>query len=230
MQTENSETTEKLINLGKQIVDELGRYTGQDMLVKWISHYLAQQIITAESATGDEKEKANTMCCDTILKLWSHRDEFPNKNRPFKEFDQIFETLNRINPDEPRPYYLPAFDDELTDKEPLNAQSWLDIAIGADRIARELIQISLSQAAILATNESSEKWLAAVDELNNTGESTVFKMITDQNQPADDENAKASKIEALKKRLTLIESLMENGELVCQILSQELEDLRAEAE
>ena len=86
---------EKVINLGKQLVESLATERGGDvdMLSRWMSHYVAEQIVAAENATDATKAEAEERCFRTILSLWEHRSTLPNGRRPFESFEPIFESL-----------------------------------------------------------------------------------------------------------------------------------------
>ena len=77
-QTETSEIQERIFNLGKALVEELGLEPGVDTLARWMAHYIAEKITLAKNAHGDEKIKAEQQCFDAILKLWQHRSRLPN--------------------------------------------------------------------------------------------------------------------------------------------------------
>jgi hypothetical protein len=44
MNMENLEQSEKIIDLGKMLVKELGLEPGGDTLARWMAHYLAEKI------------------------------------------------------------------------------------------------------------------------------------------------------------------------------------------
>ncbi len=229
MQTESSETTEKLIKLGKLILDELGKDSERDTLTSWMVHYLAQQIDLAETSTGKAKDKANAQCCEAILKIWSHHQGLPDGSRPFEQYDEIFETIKQLNPEKPSFHYAGFFnDDELADDIPQSIKQWMGIASGADRIARELIQLSLSQASLIATDDTAKKWLEAAGELDDSGPIPVINLLIGEQSSADDKLRK-KKMKSLEGRITIIKSFIDNGENICSVLNEELEQLKSEA-
>jgi hypothetical protein len=155
---ESSEMKKQVISLGKTLVQELGLESGVDTLSKWMAHYAAEQITTAENATGDAKAAAEQRCFETILQLWERQSSFPNGHRPFKNFDSIFRAPDRMDPESHRYYYF--LDDRLfheaerdKDAEARNGdvQSWINVALEVDGAARVLIDFAFKQAAQLMT-------------------------------------------------------------------------------
>jgi hypothetical protein len=63
-----------------------------------MTHYISEKIALAETTTGSEKTEAEQQCFDTILKLWGRRASLPNNRYPFKNFEPIFQVLNRLDP------------------------------------------------------------------------------------------------------------------------------------
>jgi len=160
----SSEIRKRIINLGKAIVEELGLDPGVDTLARWMAHYIAEQMTTAENATGDDKIEAEQRCFETILKLWQHRSSLPNGRRPFESFEPVFRALARLDPENPTPYFYsnPNFrssepDDSGEDSD--EVQQWLDVARGIDQAARVWLEYVFHQAALNATDEKTITWL-----------------------------------------------------------------------
>jgi hypothetical protein len=146
---EDSKVRKRIIDLGKTIVKELELDPGVDTLAKWMAHYVAEKIELAEKLTGKGKSEAEKECYEIILKLWEHRWAIP-RGKPFlKDFEPLFETLEKLNPNREESFFIPQeiqFDfNEGNDKE--NTKSLFYTAISVDRIARALI-FNLLTAAI----------------------------------------------------------------------------------
>ena len=99
--------SDSVVALGKKLVDELGLDQSVDTLGRWMAHYIAEKIEAAECATGDARDQKMAECRDAILKLWAHRSELPNGQRPFKEFERLFRALRSLDLDDPTPRYFP---------------------------------------------------------------------------------------------------------------------------
>lgn len=151
-------------------MQELKLEPGVDTLSRWIAHYIAEQIAIADSATGEEKAEAEQRCFESIMKLWQHRYALPNGRSPFQDFTPIFETLQRLNPENHKPfyiaweYYLDKQEDENT-ADLVDAKSWLRMALSIDRTARVLVETLLRLAAPRVTNPNVRAWLRHASDL-----------------------------------------------------------------
>lgn len=153
-----SETREHIFNLGKALVKELRLDPGVDTLSRWMAYYVAEQITLAENATGEEKSKAEKECFETILKLWHHRAYYPNGQQPFKDFELIYRILERLDPENPNPYFY-SFKTDHSSNEANEVQQWLDIALGIDEAARVWLEHVFHQAALNASDDRTLTWL-----------------------------------------------------------------------
>jgi hypothetical protein len=151
---------ERVISLGKQLVEGFATERGgdTDMLSRWMSHYIAEQIVAAENATATAKAEAEERCFRTILSLWEHRSTLPNGRRPFESFEPIFESLMRLHPDEPRPFYLSSQLMEGMEDEPNGVKAFVKAALAADVAARAVIDVLLAEATQRATSSSVRSW------------------------------------------------------------------------
>lgn len=162
---ENSKVQDKMLALGKAIVKELELDSRVDTLTKWMAHYLAEKIVIAESLDIDKKAEVEKLCFETILKLWEHRWIIPH-NKPFlQDFESLFKTLDKLNPNKEVTFFLPPqlifeMEEEIklsatkeihnesdgAQEENVNSQSLFDSAIRVDKLARYLIADLLNQA------------------------------------------------------------------------------------
>jgi hypothetical protein len=124
-----------------------------------MSHYIAEQMVVAENATDPTKKEAEERCFRTILSLWEHRSSLPSGHRPFESFEPIFESLVRLHPDEPRPFYLSSQVTERMEGETNDVKSFVQTALAADLAARAIIDVLLAEATQRATSSSVRAWL-----------------------------------------------------------------------
>lgn len=99
-------SAEKVINLGKNLIEELNLEYTTNTLARWMVHYLAEMIDTAENtSTTEEKTTAMEEICETILKIWSLREKLPIR-QPIVEVQPLLLMLRDLNlkPD----YYFPS--------------------------------------------------------------------------------------------------------------------------
>lgn len=152
-QTEPCKQSQNVINLGKLLIRQLN--LGDDSLSSWIAHYIAELIEKAETSKGIAKEKAQTECLDTILKLWANRQKFSHNYRPLEDFEPVFRTLAKLDPE--KRGQLPIWNNAKTDATELD--KWLGLAEQIDDISHDLIRYCLTQA-LEHVEQNSEEWLA----------------------------------------------------------------------
>ncbi len=162
--TEDLETKERIISLGKTIVQELKIEPGVDTLSRWMAHYVAELIVKAEKAPREEKAEFEKECFETILKVWKRRSSFPNGRRPFEEFEPIFDTLEYLSKETGNSFrsQLPDFMREDDFEENNEVYSWLRKTVDASDFMKRLQRFCLSEAYYGADNERTKKWLEHV--------------------------------------------------------------------
>lgn len=183
---ENSEIHKHIFNLGKALVEQLGIDPGVDTLSRWMAHYVAEQITLAENATGKEKSEAENECFETILKLWHHRAYYPNGQQPFKDFELIYRTLERLVPENPNPFFYSIKTDD-TNKESSEVQQWLDIALSIDEAARVWLEYVFHQAALNASDDRTLTWLENAMSLPESDDVQIVNHILEINNIDDNE-------------------------------------------
>lgn len=158
----NADRSDSVLKLGEKIVEELGLNQTVDTLGRWMAHYIAEKIEDVETATEDRAKKMS-VCADAILKLWSHRSEFPNGKRPLEDFEPIFRAFQSLDPDDTTPrYFRQARSAVSGEGETSETKRWLDVASELDFTARILIRYCLAVAVKGAVNKSRE-WLALAE-------------------------------------------------------------------
>lgn len=223
---------EQIINLGKALVDELGLDQSTDTLGRWMAHYIAERITAAENATGQEKSKAEKECYDGVLKLWQHRAFLPNGHRPFENFEPIFQTFERLDPESERTYF---FDDPYektpgrkTDEVSQDIRQWIDVAFGIDQVARIWIDYVLKQAANCAGDKKTKAWLQRSVSRKDKDISIIVSLLSDDmldNEKGVTDNIKQKKRELIASRMRKLESFRDFNEKLLSILNQEFEDI-----
>lgn len=198
--------SDRVLALGKKLVDELGLDQSVDTLGRWMAHYIAEKMEAAKSATAEARDQEMSECSDAILKLWAHRNELPNGQRPFEEFEQIFRALKSLDLDDSTPrHFRQARLAAEQDDEDDSTKQWLNIASGLDGAARVLIRYCLATAAQGAVDKSRD-WVAlaeAIGEEEDIDLRTIRAIVEDVkilNSENPDDAARA-KIEDLIEKL-----------------------------
>ena len=158
---ETSEQLTKIINLGKQFVNELGLEPGVDTFSKWMAHYLAEKMALIEQLpSGEDKSAVEKECFETILKLWEHRWLLPSGKRPLEDFEPILKVLKRLDPENPEPFFHRHFEQNLLTSEHKGPEAkeitdYIGIVIKIDKIARSWIEFALHEVAQKAKSEKN---------------------------------------------------------------------------
>jgi hypothetical protein len=233
---ESSEMKKQVISLGKTLVRELGLEPGVDTLSKWMAHYVAEQITTAENAIGNAKAVPEQRCFETVLKLWQHQSSFPNGHRPFKNFDSIFRALDRMDPESHRHYYF--LDDRLfpeaepdkdTEAQTEDIRSWINIALEVDGAARVLIDFAFKQAAHKAADEKTKTWIKSAANLPGGDDlSVIIRLLpSDQDSQKKDalERARQEQKKDLRSKIEKLDALVKASKSIRRALAQEIRKL-----
>lgn len=136
---------------------------------------------------------------ETILKLWKHRASFASGTRPFENYEGIFKVLERIDPENPKPFYrFPGKSEQGSETQTDPSQEWLDNALAIDGMAKAMIQYSLEKAAEKAGDAKSSALFKEAIGLLETRELEVlirFIETGDQEDGVDSEKALREKFE-----------------------------------
>lgn len=150
-----------MIDLGNQIIRELGDDRYSDVLTRWMASYIADLIAKAEQADESQINPLRQECANAILLLWKHRSSWPDRARPFKELEPLISTLEGLDPDKNVTFYQQQFWQRAENQAiPEELKKWLQIAQGIDQTARILIKQALDAAQRLAVSLNVE-WVQA---------------------------------------------------------------------
>lgn len=222
---------EKVISLGKALVDELGLEPGVDTLSRWLAHYVAEQLAGLESAKGEEKAQAQHRCFETILTLWQHRSSFRNNHRPFKNFEAIFKTLDALNPENRHSFYRfwnqnDEADNPVSDED---AKQWLNMAIGIDQSARVWINYALNQAVQRALDEKAKEWLdKAISIMPDDDLVVIRRLVLKDDDLEEGEKAnqiRSDKIKNLEIKLEKLDSFIDLSQFIRNEIIDEIQQI-----
>lgn len=225
---ENSKLQEQIINLGKLLVDELGLDNRSDTLARWMAHFIAEKMIIAENSGGSSKAEIQRECFDIILKLWDIRWNFPESNRPFKDFELIFDFIQNIDPDSQTPRYFVkhARKDAFKKEEGNPVKQWLDLGKEIDVAAKNMMKFILEQAALNASDTKTKQWLAGSTSLPHTDDIRIIEIILGQETESEDDREKKYEIESIKKRIDEIETLKKISDVILKSYQEKLTNLQ----
>ncbi len=209
---ENLELQKKIITLGKLFVKELKLETSVDTLSRWMAHYIAEKITIAEESVGMEKHNAEKECFEAVLELWKHRNSLPHERRPFIQFQNIFETLEMLNPEKENPHFFNVMQNSDTvkftnDKFDHNSvEECLNMVKVVDKTAKIWIEYLLQNAAKNVEDEKVIEWMENAVELPDNTDASIINILLDKNPKFyengnNEEFLKSYEIERLRKRI-----------------------------
>lgn len=226
----NSEIQERIINLGKALVEELGRRVGTP--TRWMAHYIAEQMTIAENAVGDDKIRAEQQCFETILKLWQYRSSLPDGRRPFENFEPIFRVLEQLNPENEQPLYFSvpgtSSENDEQSKETNDVQQWLDIALAIDKAVRIWLDYVFKQAALCAIDEKTSEWLENSLALSKNDDTAIIINLLKANceNPSEiSDESKNMKKKLIKDRMEKLELFRDFNQKLLEIMKEELDNI-----
>lgn len=206
------------------LVKELDLDPGVDTLARWMAHYIAEQIILVEQKSGEEKKLAEERCFDMILKLWSHRARLPNGLRPFENFEPIFNTLSRLNPESNESFF---FNNKYIKEKEVSkeVQGWLDVANEVDKIARVWIKFALNQATLDASDESTSEWLKKVTLFEDKNDSLLIRLLRDDIYfDEETKNVTSHNKEQILSNIEILEKFTELNDVILKSYNEKLEN------
>lgn len=205
----NSETRKKAISLGKKLLVELSPEAEADTLTRWMAHYVSEQIIAAENTVGAEKAAAEERCFNTVLALWEHRSKLPNGHRPLEEFEPILRALARLDPDSPRPFYLPQRRQSKKGQEeaPDDVDKLIETVLLIDRAARMLINQGLKSAARRASTESTKAFLDEALANERAGDIEAIRLLVVSSERDRGDALRSAAIKRLESDVTTLDQL-----------------------
>lgn len=210
----SSEIQKRAIKLGKELVKELELDQGVDTLSKWMAHYISEQIAVAKNATGEKQIKAKEKCFDTILKLWERRAYLPNGSRPFEEFEQVFQVLKKIDPEDNTTSFFQLKDfKKVEEEEKLESkvEYWVKKVESINDSAKVLLRFCLAQAFENTKKQNVKNWLENSIDSVPTYDLNSVKILEHFYEEFNEQETESEKEEKkLKVLLKDIEVILEN--------------------
>ena len=183
---------------------ELELDPGVDTLGKWMAHYVAENIVLAESLSEKKRKRAEKECSEIIMALWEHRWSLPREKPFLADFEPLFETLDKLDPRKNTSLFLPLefyFDleqdinesladgtdlvKEDTDGDIYDSRTLLNITLKVDKLARSLIADCLNQAIVsLDLSEERREIIDTSISAIDYPESRIIRIIADYDKSA----------------------------------------------
>ncbi|MEO6671277.1 MAG: hypothetical protein ABIN36_17475 [Ferruginibacter sp.] len=236
---EQSEQQKEVLELGKLLVKELGIEKSVDTLSRWMAHYVSEKIKYAESVTDSvKKKKAEKECVSLILDLWKHRWQYKPNRRPLRNFNHLFDILEKLDPEKEEPYYFRFSNDESKEQEnesftALDLKNLSALALQIDKVARIWINYLLHQAAVKANNEKIKKIIDRAVKLPDSMDARIIQIVLEDSledidkKPFDQEEfERKSKIKKLNQRIEELQKFKEVNQYLIGQFEKELNILK----
>ena len=187
----------KVIKLGEKIVDELLLSDGVDTLSKWMAHYIGELIEKVENSEGEEKEKYEKECFETILKLQEEIHKVPNIKAPLSRFEKIYELCDEMMSKDRYRYFPAKYEDD--------SNEFLVLAKVVDKLSKKIVQNAFFFAYQNASEEERE-WLE-FDMIDDVQQLKKIKILFENDVNDDfniDENEKQELIDACNNLIEIL--------------------------
>ena len=187
----------KVIKLGEKIVDELLLSDGVDTLSKWMAHYIGELIEKVENSEGEEKEKYEKECFETILKLWGEIHKVSNVKAPLSRFENIYELCNEMMSKDKYRYFPSKYENDTSE--------FLVLAKVVDKLSKKIVQNAFFFAYQNASEEERE-WLE-FDMIDDVQQLKKIKILFENDVNDDfniDENEKQELIDACNNLIEIL--------------------------
>lgn len=210
-------------------MNELGIDDSTDTLGRWMAHYIAELMHSAETAGPEDRPAKLAQCAAAILEIWNHRHQLPDGKRPFQDFDGIFRALESLDPNPTTPrYFSPARKDANT--EGADARKWLAAAKSVDDAARMLIRYCIARAAETASDDS-EGWISDA-ERSGVGDGIdlqIIRLINREQDLMDPDALEAVARKAIEEKIQRLDHLNEVTAVLNADLKRQLGDTESPA-
>jgi len=216
-----------VLKLGKQLVAELGLDQSADTLGRWMAHYIAELIHSAEIANEKDRDEQRSKCASAILELWNHHTAMPNGKRPFQDYEPILRTLESLDPNSNIPrYFRPAREAAAKQQKNTESATWLDITDGLDYTARLLIRFCLTCAAQDAADKSKE-WVALAEAAGTTNDGylSVIRFVSNEVELSDGGTATNEKRKEIENRIKRLEDFSNLAKILSDRLQAKLDTI-----
>ncbi|WP_029034555.1 hypothetical protein [Salinimicrobium terrae] len=232
---EDSKAQQRILNLGRAIVNELDLDPGVDTLSKWMAHYIAEKLDLVEITSGKKKEQAQKECVDIILKLWEHRWSIPQRKPFLEDFEPLLETLKNLDPKKELPFFLPPRMQQEFQKESQEIGNekinYYQEALKVDRLARSIINDLLNRA-VSGLELSTERREIIRRGLNllDAPDMKIIRYVlnndlADKSQEVEKYDVKHKRSAELKKRIEGLEEFSNFNDFLLERYNKELVEL-----
>ena len=236
---EQSKQQKAVLELGKLLVKELGLEKSVDTLSRWMAHYLAEKIRYAEGLPdGGKKKNAEKECFTLVLDLWKHRWQYKPDRQTLRNFNHLFDILEKLDPEKEEPYYYRLGDTQSEEGEDesfelSDLKNLSTLALQIDKVARIWINYLLHEAAAKAKNKKIGKIIDRAVKLPDSMDAHIIQIVFEDSmkdinkKPVDQKGLeRKSKIETLNGRIRELQKFKKVNEYLIAQFEKELNNLK----
>lgn len=222
---ENSEIQKRIMSLGETLVKELNLDNSVNTTGRWMAHYITEKMEIAKNSSGQKKKEAQKECFEAILKLWNHAPAFPQRLKLFNNFDSIFQTLSRLNPEQEGHFFF-EYNEVISDNVNEKVRNWMVMAKEIDEAARIWLKYVFEQATLDATDDLTIEWLGKSIAFQEEDQLSVMlrEIYSDvTNIWAEEKKEKSRKLDILNSRVKKLEAFAELNQVLLEEYKSERE-------
>lgn len=194
-----------VLSLGQQIAASLDE---QDVLSRWMAHYLASRLAELESLDGDARDVAEAEVAALIVQIWEHRQAVAFRGDPLALVDSVERAISRLDPSISGPFtYYPAFDDQPgPTAADIETNSLLKLAIEVESAAKDLVRSLVQHAASVAVNRDAD-WVQASQAVQPAAFRDLVRLLEYGDAAEEEDPAQAARARIAARARSLAETL-----------------------
>jgi hypothetical protein len=185
-----------------------------------MAHYVAEQILAAESASESSRAAKEQAAAQSILALWERRSALPVAHQPMHAFEQVFQGLHRLSGEDPWSFYDTFSGNREPSADDIASNMLLRLALELENSAREIVRDLVTEAAALSLDREAE-WVRLSENITKDEEGEPVRWLrrlvgesADQLDPAED-------AEPLERTLAHIARMIGQLTTISDAISQE---------
>ncbi len=174
---QSQQSEEKVLKLGKTIINELKLDHSVNTLARWMSHYIAELIINIEnSSSRDESNKLKKECCELIIELWDKKERLPIENT-VDRLKPIIEVLELLKKNE-----HPFIDFKIPRSSiNIDINTWTEFLQIIKENSQKIFKLSLSSLVNDKILQKDQEWLENHSDFLSTEEKYIIKYLDKAN-------------------------------------------------
>jgi hypothetical protein len=191
-----------------------------------MAHYVAEQILAAESASDNDRAAKEQAAAESIFALWERRSGLPAAHQPMHAFEQVFQGLHRLSGEDPWSFYSTFSGHVEPSAGDIASNVLLRLALNLENSAREIVRTLVIEAAALSLERESE-WVSLSESLDEDDESEAVRWLQQLvGESAAQQPAEAGDAKPLERALAGITRIVGDLTIISDAISQELRDSR----